>query len=58
MSHSAPPGALREVAPTDPAIMRATWYEDDDIIDFGDERGRSWRLYKTADDEWVRVQKH
>lgn len=46
---------LREVARTDPAIMRATWYEDDDVIDFGDDQGRIWRLHQTAGKEWVRV---
>lgn len=45
---------LREVAPTDPAIMRATWYEDDDLIDFGDNYGNRWRLHQTEAGEWVR----
>lgn len=46
---------LREVVPTDPSIERATWYEDDDVIDFGDQGGLFWRLHQTATGEWVRV---
>lgn len=46
---------IREVAKTDPAIARATWYEDDDVIDFADDHGGFWRLHRTAEGEWVRV---
>jgi len=45
--------ALREVSPTDPSL-RATWFEDDDPMLFGDEEDNAWRLHQTADGEWVR----
>jgi len=47
--------ALPVMTPADPAIQRATWFEDDDPMQFIDRAGASWRLHQTAAGDWVRV---
>lgn len=49
--------ALPVVAATDPSVMRATWYDDDDIIDFWDGN-TSFRLRMNDKNEWVRTRNH